>query len=118
MAIRKMSNGPDGERPVTPLSEIRRRKSITLDEFDRRYPGYEWPKGRKGILLQDHHGGLWVPLVDPLHGLYYEFDDPELTPEIEEALAEHARKAMESVRAGNFVYFDELDKDESFWNDD
>ena len=118
MVLEDVDSQSDAARAVTPMSEIRRRKSITLDEFDRRYPDHEWTEGRKGILLQDHHGGLWVPLVDPSYGLYYEFDDPELTPEIEEALAEHARKAMESVRAGNFVYFDELDQDESFWNDD
>lgn len=105
-------------RSVTPMSEIRRRKSITVEEFDRRYPEYEWTEGRKGILLQDDHGGLWVPLVDPLHGLYYEFDDPELTPEIEEALAEEARRAREEILAGGGVDFRELDEDESFWTDD
>ncbi|MCY3920810.1 MAG: hypothetical protein OXG27_00250 [Chloroflexi bacterium] len=118
MAIRKMSSDSDAGRPVTPMSEIRRRKSITLDEFDRRYPEFEWTAGRQGILLQDHRGGLWVPLVDPLYGLYYEFDDPELTPEIEEALAADLRRSRESVPAGNFVYFHELDQDESFWDDD
>ena len=108
----------DAARAVTPMSEIRRRKSITLDEFDRRYPDHEWTEGRKEILLQDHHGGLWVPLVDPRHGLYYEFDDPELTPEIEEALAEEARRAREEILAGGGVDFRELDEDESFWADE
>ena len=111
-------DGSESAPSVTPMSEIRRRKSITIDEFDHRYPEYEWTEGRKGILLQDQHGGLWVPLVDPLHGLYYEFDDPELTPEIEEALVEDSRRAMERVKAGHFTYFDELDKDESFWADE
>lgn len=111
-------DGAGSARSVTPMSEIRRRKSITVDEFDHRYPEYEWTEGRKGILLQDDHGGLWVPLVDPLHGLYYEFDDPELTPEIEEALAEEARRAGEEILAGGGVDFRELDEDESFWTDD
>ena len=118
MAIRKMDGGSDSDREVMPMSEIRRRKSITIDEFDRRYPEYEWTEGRKGILLQDRHGDLWVPLVDPLHGLYYEFDDPELTPEIEEALAEEVRRAREEILAGGGVDFRELDEDESFWTDD
>jgi hypothetical protein len=118
MVSREVEGELDSGREVTPMSEIRRRKSITVDEFDRRYPEYEWTEGRKGILLEDRHGGLWVPLVDPLHGLYYEFDDPELTPEIEEALVEHSRRAMERVKAGHFTYFDELDKDESFWDDE
>ena len=118
MAIRKMDSDSDAGRPVTPMSEIRRRKSIPLDEFDRRYPEYEWSEGRKGILLKDQHGGLWVPLVDPHHGLYYEFDDPELTPEIEEALAQEARRAREEILAGGGVDFRELDEDESFWADD
>ena len=52
MAIRKMDSDPDAGRPATPMSEIRRRKSITLDEFDRRYPEFEWTAGRQGILLQ------------------------------------------------------------------
>ena len=112
MAIRKMAGGSDSDREVTPMSEIRRRKSITVDEFDRRYPDYEWTEGRKGILLQDHHGGLWVPLVDPLHGLYYEFDDPELTPEIEEALVEIARKAREDIKAGRYYTLDDLDAED------
>ena len=118
MAIRKMDSESDGDREVTPMSEIRRRKSISLDEFDRRYPDHEWTEGRRGILLQDHHGGLWVPLVDPVHGLYYEFDDPELTPEIEEALADEARRAREEILAGGGVDFRELDEDESFWDDE
>ena len=118
MAIRKMVEHSEQDHPITPLSEIRRRKSITLDEFDRRYPEHEWTEGRKGILLQDHHGGLWVPLVDPLHGLCYEFDDPELTPEIEEALAEEARRAREEILAGDGVDFRGLDEDESCWTDD
>ena len=118
MAIRKTDSEPDPERRVTPMSEIRRRKGITLDEFDRRYPEFEWTAGRQGILLQDDDGGLWVPLVDPLHGQYYEFDDPELTPEIEEALAEELRRARDTARVGNFVYFHELDQDESFWTDE
>ena len=118
MAIRKMDSESDGDREVTPMSEIRRRKSISLDEFDRRYPDHEWTEGRKGILLQDHHGGLWVPLVDPVHGLFYEFDDPELTPEIEEALADEARRAREEILAGGGVDFRELDEDESFWDDE
>lgn len=118
MAIRKMDSESDGDREVTPMSEIRRRKSISLDEFDRRYPDHEWTEGRKGILLQDHHGGLWVPLVDPVHGLYYEFDDPELTPEIEEALADEARRARKEILAGGGVDFRELDEDESFWDDE
>lgn len=108
----------DAAQEVTPMSEIRRRKSITLAEFDRRYPEHEWTEGRRRILLQDDTGCLWVPLVDPLHGLYYEFDDPELTPEIEEAFAEALRRERESKQAGSFVYFHELDQDESFWADD
>lgn len=118
MVSKEIDSGSGSARAVTPMSEIRRRKSITLEEFDRRYPEYEWSKGRKGILLQDHHGDLWVPLVDPLHGLYYEFQDPELTPEIEEALAEEARRALEEVRAGGGVDFRELDEDESLWDDE
>ena len=105
-------DGSESAPSVTPMSEIRRRKSITLDEFDRRYPEYEWTEGRKGILLQDQHGGLWVPLVDPLHGLYYEFDDPELTPEIEEALVEIARKAREDIKAGRYYTLDDLDAED------
>ncbi len=112
MAIRKMDSESDGDREVTPMSEIRRRKSISLDEFDRRYPDHEWTEGRKGILLQDHHGGLWVPLVDPVRGLYYEFDDPELTPEIEEALVEIARKAREDIKAGRYYTLDDLDAED------
>ena len=118
MVSREVERESESAREVTPMSEIRRRKSITVDEFDRRYPEYEWTEGRKGILLQDHHGGLWVPLVDPLHGLYYEFDDPELTPEIEEALAKEARRARKEILAGGGVDFRELDEDESFWTDD
>ena len=105
-------DGSESAPSVTPMSEIRRRKSITVDEFDRRYPDYEWTEGRKGILLQDQHGGLWVPLVDPLHGLYYEFDDPELTPEIEEALVEIARKAREDIKAGRYYTLDDLDAED------
>ncbi len=118
MVLEDVDSQSEAARAVTPMSEIRRRKSITLDEFDRRYPDHEWTEGRKGILLQDHHGGLWVPLVDPLHGLYYEFDDPELTPEIEEALAEEARRAREEILAGGGIDFRELDEDESFWADE
>lgn len=58
MAIRKMDSDSNAGRPVTPMSEIRRRKSITLDEFDRRLPEYEWTAGRQAILLQDDRGGL------------------------------------------------------------
>ena len=118
MVLEDVDSEADSTREVTPMSEIRRRKSITLNEFDRRYPEYEWSEGRKGLLLQDDYGGLWVPLVDPLHGLYYEFQDPELTPEIEEALAEEARRALEEVRASGGVDFRELDEDDSFWGDD
>jgi len=118
MAIRKMGSDSDAGRPVTPMSEIRRRESITLDEFDRRYPEYEWTAGHQGILLQDDHGGLWVPLADPLHGLHYEFDDPELTPEIEGAFAEDLCRTRASVQPGKSVYFHELDQDESFWTDE
>lgn len=112
MAIRKMDSDSDAGRPVTPMSEIRRHKSIPLDEFDRRYPEYEWSEGRKGILLQDQHGGLWVPLVDPHHGLYYEFDDPELTPEIEDAFAEELRRRKEGGRPGRLYTLDELDAED------
>ena len=118
MVLEDVDSEADSTREVTPMAEIRRRKSITLDDFDRRYPGYEWSDGRKGILLQDQHGDVWVPLVDPLHGLYYEFDDPEMTPAIEEALAEESRRALEEVRASGGVDFRELDEDESFWGDE
>ena len=110
MVLEDVDNQSEATRATTPMSEIRRRKSITLDEFDHRYPDHEWTEGRKGILLQDHHGRLWVPLVDPLHGLYYEFDDPELTPEIEEALAEDLRRAR--ARAGRYYTLDDLDAED------
>ncbi len=112
MVSREVEGEPGLEREVTPMTEIRRRKSITVDEFNRRYPEYEWTEGRKGILLRDDHGGLWVPLVDPLHGLYYEFDDPELTPEIEEALLELAREAREGIKAGRYYTLDDLDAED------
>lgn len=119
MAIRRMSNEPDPDRAVTPMSEIRRHKGMRLEEYVELYPVWaDWMRN-SDQLMYDAEGGAWVPRWDPEYGVAIGWeDDEEFTPDAYEGLVRESDRAMESVRAGNFVYFDELDKDESFWNDD
>ena len=119
MVARDVDSGSDSAQAVTPMSEILRHKALLLDDFNRQYPDWEWSeRRRRNRLMWDAEGRAWVPMFDPEYGAPYAYDEPGFTPEAEEALVEHSRRAMERVRAGNFVYFDELDKDESFWNDE
>ena len=97
----------EGGRPVTPMAEIRRRQAITLAEFERQYPDYEWSEWRRKKILHDDHGNAWVAMVDPEHGLRYaSFDEPELTPAVEAALSRLAKRALDEVRAGRGIVFD------------
>ena len=104
---------------VTPMSEIRRHKAMLLEEFNEQYPDWEWSeRRRRNRLMWDAEGRAWVPMFDPEHSVEYAYDEPGFTPEAEEALVEHSRRAMERVRAGGGVDFAELDADESFWDDE
>ena len=119
MVLEDIGSNADAGHEVTPMSEIRRHKALLLEEFDQQYPDWEWSERRRlNRLMWDAEGRAWVPMFDPEYGASYAYDEPGFTPEAEEALVEHSRRAMERVRAGHFVYFDELDKDESFWNDE
>ena len=119
MAIRKMEGESVPDREVTPMSEIRRWKGMRLEEYVERYPIWADWMSNHSQLMYDEDGGAWVPRWDPMVrvGIGWE-DDEEFTPDHVEGLIRDSKRAMESVRAGNFVYFHELDKDESFWNDD
>ena len=54
MVLEDLDSKVEGARPVTPMAEIRRRKAITLAEFDTHsIPDYEWSEWRrKKILLR------------------------------------------------------------------
>lgn len=112
MVLEDLDSKVEGARPVTPMAEIRRRQAITLEEFTRTYPDFEWSERRRTLLLFDERGVTWVPTVDAVHGLSYEFDDPELTPEIEDWLWELSERALEEVRAGRVTYLDELEDED------
>lgn len=119
MAIRKMSSEPDPERPVTPMSEIRRYKGMRLEEYVELYPAWaDWMRN-SDQLMYDAEGGAWVPRWDPEHGVAIGWeDDEEFTPDHVEGLIAEAKRALEEVKAGGGVDFRELDEDESFWADD
>lgn len=119
MAIRKMDSDSDAGRPVTPMSEIRRHKGMRLEEYVELYPVWaDWMRNHRQLMYDDD-GRAWVPRWNPELGVGIGWeDDEEFTPDMVEGLIRESDRAMESVREGNFVYFHELDKDESFWNDD
>lgn len=119
MVIEDVDSAADSTREVTPMSEIRRHKGIRLEEYVELYPVWaDWMRN-SDQLMYDAEGGAWVARWNPELGVGIGWeDDEEFTPEAYDALVGHSERAMESVREGNFVYFDELDKDESFWNDD
>lgn len=119
MAIRDLDSESEAEQTVTPMSEIRRHQGIPFEEFCQRYPDWEWSERRKREwLMWDEDGRCWVPMIEPVHGLPYGFDEPGFTPAVEEALIELSQRAIERVRAGGGVDFAELDADESYWHDE
>ena len=119
MAIRKMDSESEADREVTPMSEIRRWQGMPLEEYAERYPLWaDWMRKSSG-LMYDADGGAWVARWNPELGVAIGAEDEDgLTPEKLEALVEHSERAMERVKAGHFTYFHELDKDESFWDDE
>ncbi len=119
MVLEDVDSQPDAVRSVSPMSEIRRHKGMLLSEFNQQYPDWEWSeRRRRNRLMYDEEGRAWVPMVEPVHGLAYAYDEPGFTAEAEEALARHSARVMEEVRAGKFTWFHELDADEDFWNDE
>lgn len=119
MAVRKMSQERESDRQVTAMSEIRRWKGMRLEEYVELYPVWADWMSNHSQLMYDENGGAWVPRWDPEVGVGIGWeDDEEFTPDHVEGLIRDSERAMESVRAGNFVYFHELDQDESFWDDD
>ena len=119
MVLEDVDSQPDAVRSVSPMSEIRRHKGMLLNEFNQQYPDWEWSeRRRRNRLMYDEEGRAWVPMVEPVHGLAYAYDEPGFTAEAEEALARHSARVMEEVRAGKFTWFHELDADEDFWNDE
>ena len=104
---------------VTPMSEIRRWQGMPLEEYAERYPLWaDWMRNSSD-LMYDADGSAWVARWDPEYGVPIGCEDEDgLTPEKLDALVEHSRRAMERVKAGHFTYFHELDKDESFWDDE
>lgn len=107
MALKDVEGKAEPARAVTPMAEIRRRKAISLADFERQHPDYEWSEWRRKKILYDDQGDAWVATVDPEHGLRYaSFDEPELTPAVEAALSRLAKRALDEVRAGSGVVFD------------
>lgn len=107
MVLEELDSKVEGAHRVTPMAEIRRRKAITLVDFERQHPDYEWSEWRRKKILYDDQGDAWVATVDPEHGLRYaSFDEPELTPAVEAALSRLAKRALDEVRAGSGVVFD------------
>ncbi len=102
--------------PVTPLSEIRRHRGILFDQFTHINPGWIWSDKRRERLMHDEQGRCWVPMYDPQDEVYLDYD-PLYTPESEDALIEHSRRALEEVKAGRYYTLDELD-DEDDGDDD
>ena len=119
MAIRDLDSDSEAERTVTPMSEIRRHQGIPFEEYAERYPLWaDWMRNSSD-LMYDADGSAWVARWDPKYGVPIGCEDEDgLTPDKLDALVEHSRRAMERVKAGHFTYFDELDKDESFWDDE
>lgn len=119
MVSREVEGDPDALREVTPMSEIRRWQGMPLEEYAERYPHWaDWMRNSSG-LMYDADGNAWVARWDPEYGAPIGCEDEDgLTPEKLDALVEHSRRAMERVKAGHFTYFDELDQDESFWDDE
>ena len=112
MALRDVDSESDSTHPVTPMAEIRRRMGMLFDEFTRKYPDWEWSERRRGVLLRDEQGRIWVPMVDAAHGLRYEFDEPGLTAEAEDRLWELSERALAEVTAGGGVVFDPDEPDD------
>ena len=112
MVLKDVDSESDSAQPVTPMPEIRRRKGMLFDEFTRKYPDWEWSDRRKGVLLRDEQGRIWVPMVDAAHGLRYEFDEPSLTAEAEDRLWELSERALAEVTAGGGVVFDPDEPDD------
>ena len=99
--------------PVTPMSEIRRHNGMLLEEFNRRYPDWEWSERRKrNRLMWDRQGRAWVPMFSPDYGVPFGYDEPGFTPEAEEALVELARRAREEHRASRYYTLDDLDAED------
>lgn len=119
MVSREVEGGLDSGREVTPMSEIRRWQGMPLEEYCERYPLWAERMRDSGGLMYDADGNAWVARWDPdLGGAIGCEDEDGLTPDKLDALVEHSRRAMERVKAGHFTDFDELDKDESFWDDE
>ena len=119
MVLKDANRESNAAQPVTPMSEIQRHQGMLLDEFARAYPDWEWSeRRRRNRLMYDDQGRAWVPMFDPEYGVPYAYDEPGFTPEAEESLLAIARKAREDVQAGRFTWFDELDADEEFWNNE
>lgn len=113
MVLEDVDSQLDVARAVTPMSEIRRHKGVPLEEFDRQYPDWEWSEQRqRNRLMWDDEGRAWVPMVEPVHGLPYAYDEPGFTPKAEEALIRLSDKVMEDIRAGKGVIFDPDEPDD------
>ena len=119
MAIRDLDSESEAEQTVTPMPEIRRHQGMPLEEYAERYPHWaDWMRNSSG-LMYDADGSAWVARWDPEYGVPIGCEDEDgLTPDKLDALVEHSQRTMERVKAGHFTYFDELDKDESFWDDE
>ena len=119
MVSREVEGELESGQEVTPMAEIRRWQGMPLEEYAERYPIWaDWMRNSSG-LMYDADGGAWVARWDPEYGVPIGCEDEDgLTPDKLDALVEHSRRAMERVKAGHFTYFDELDKDESFWDDE
>ena len=113
MVSREVDSESDAAAPITPMSEIRRHKGMPFDDFCAEYPDWEWSERRKrNRLMYDEEGRVWVPMFDPEYGSLYAYDEPGFTPEVEEALVEESRRALEEVRAGRFYTLDDLDAED------
>lgn len=112
MALRK-THDHDDHRPVTPMSEIRRRKGMLLDDFTVKYPDWEWSERRQQRLMLDEQGRTWVPTWDPVHDVGIAYDEAGFTPEAEEWLVDLARKARTEILAGGGDIFDPDDPDDN-----
>ena len=111
MVLKDADSGSDSSHPVTPMSEIRRRKGMLLEVFTHINPGWVWSEKRLERLMHDEQGSCWVPMYDPEDELYIDYD-PLYTPEAEQGLVELSHRALEEVKAGRYHTLDELDAED------